>query len=125
MPSAADGIQTFESLVIYSNGMDAFIYKIDKGYWQKKLIEKNSEYQGGLKHYGMCYTNTYKVYITGGLQVVTSSAVSTVYEFGASNYLLGMRRSSMNHTRYGHGSVSIKGVIYVFGGFAHRDVPGE
>lgn len=105
--------------------MEAFIYKIDKGFWQKKLIEKTSEYQGGLKHYGMCYTNTYKVYITGGLQVLNSTPVGTVYEFGASNYLLGMRRKSLNHVRYGHGTVSIKGAVYVFGGFAHRDAPGE
>lgn len=31
----------------------------------------------------------------------------------------------MNHPRYGHGCVSIKGAVYAFGGFAHRDAPGE
>ncbi|TNV72831.1 hypothetical protein FGO68_gene4104 [Halteria grandinella] len=36
-----------------------------------------------------------------------------------------MRRKSLNHVRYGHGTVSIKGAVYVFGGFAHRDAPGE
>jgi hypothetical protein len=51
--------------------------------------------------------------------------MSTTYEFAASNYLLGVRKRNMNYSRYGHGSVSLKGVVYVFGGFAHKDVPGE
>jgi len=57
--------------------------------------------------------------------VLNSSPASTVYEFGASNYLLGMRRKNLNFARYGHGSVSIKGVVYAFGGFGHKDAPGE
>ena len=36
-----------------------------------------------------------------------------------------MRRKNLNHPRYGHGSVSIKGVVFAFGGFGHKDVPGE
>lgn len=66
-PTSIDGIQTFESLVMYGEGLEAFIFKIDRGYWQKKVIDKNSEYQGGIKHYGMCYTNSFKVFLTGGL----------------------------------------------------------
>jgi len=73
----------------------------------------------------MTYSNSYKVYVTGGLQIANSSPLNTIYEFGASNYLLGLRRKNMNHPRYGHGSVSIKGFIFVFGGFAHKDIPGE
>ena len=73
----------------------------------------------------MCYSQTYKVYITGGLQVANSQPLSTSYEFGVSNYLLGLRKKNLNHPRYGHGTVSVKNIIYVFGGFAHKDVPGE
>jgi N-acetylneuraminic acid mutarotase len=73
----------------------------------------------------MCYTNSFKVYLTGGLQVANNSPLNTTYEFGASNYLLGIRKKNMNHPRYGHGTVSIKGEIYVFGGFAHKDIQGE
>ena len=56
---------------------------------------------------------------------MNSSALSTVYEFNPSNYLLGIRKKNLNHPRYGHGCVSIKGIVYAFGGFAHKDIPGE
>jgi hypothetical protein len=57
----------------------------------------------------MCYSQSYKVYLTGGLQVANASPLNTTYEFGASNYLLGLRKRNMNHPRYGHGSVALKG----------------
>ena len=57
--------------------------------------------------------------------MANATPLNTTYEFGASNYLLGLRKRNMNHTRYAHGSVSAKGLIYVFGGFANKDVPGE
>lgn len=57
--------------------------------------------------------------------MANSSAMNTVYEFEPSNYMLGLRKKNMNHARYGHGSVSIKGQVFVFGGFAHKDLAGE
>lgn len=62
-----DGMQVFEQLVIYNEGLEAYLFRIDKGYWSKKPLDKNSEFQGGIKHYGMCYTNNFRVYLTGGL----------------------------------------------------------
>jgi hypothetical protein len=60
-------MQTLDHLVIFGEGLDAYLFRIEKGYWQKKILEKNSEYQGGIKHYSMCYSTSFKVYLTGGL----------------------------------------------------------
>lgn len=62
-------MQVFEHLVLFNEGLEAYLFRIDKGYWQKKPLEKSSEFQGGIKFYGMCYMQNFKVILTGGMQI--------------------------------------------------------
>ena len=64
--------------------------------------------------------------MTGGASIATCQAVGAVYEFQVNligKHSIGLK--SMHYKRYAHCSVYARERVFVFGGFAHNDVPEE
>jgi hypothetical protein len=51
----------------------------------------------------------------------SNSAVASIFEINPGNLNLAQKKKNMNNKRYAHCSLQVKGNIYVFGGFAHKD----
>lgn len=51
----------------------------------------------------------------------TNSAIASIYEINSGNLNFAQKKKSMNNKRYAHCGVQVKGNIYVFGGFSHKD----
>jgi hypothetical protein len=73
----------------------------------------------------LCYTISNRVYIIGGKHISNNCASSNVFEINTSNVTHALKKKPMHHRRYGHCGTSIKGNIYVIGGYSHKDEPGE
>ena len=65
--------------------------------------------------------------MTGGVSIATCSPLGFCYEFFANNMARARNTGIKNlqQKRYGHASAYIREKVFVFGGFAHKDVPDE
>ncbi len=109
---------------MYGPKTEVYVYKVGMGEWEKLILDKTSEYQGGVKSFSLCSIGL-KTYLTGGVMVSNNTPLQSVFEVNHGNMLVLKKKKNMLGKRYGHCSACVKGVLYVMGGFAHQDKPRE
>ena len=66
-----------------------------------------------------------KIIVTGGCCVINGFPSSIVAEFNMKHIRKPKKKRNMLLKRYGHLSCYINGIVYVIGGFSHKDLPNE
>lgn len=88
-------------------------------------MEKSSEFSGGLKHFAIAHSSTNKIYLCGGVSSNNHLASNVLYEINLNTFTTASKKKPMDQKRYGHSAMYIKGIMYVMGGYTHKNMPGE
>lgn len=117
-----------DNIFFFGTGKHLWKFSVNKRAWSKVVIEESSTWKGMIKHHSVvALIEQQRIIMTGGVNVITSAPLAQVFDFTLKNIRSGSKSSmkNMQHKRYGHQSVFMKDRIIVFGGFGHRDEPGE
>lgn len=93
--------------------------------WWTMQFDNNSNYDGTLKYLSSCASPDKKIYLTGGCFTTNSNPSSICLELNTKTITKPLKKKNMLLKRYGHCSICINGLLYVLGGFSHKDTPGE
>lgn len=100
--------------------------------WMKIPVDNDKitaeAFDGTLRYQSACFvppTPDAKIIVTGGCQVINGFPSSIVAEFNMKSIRKPKKKRNMLLKRYGHLSCYINGIVYVIGGFSHKDLPNE
>ena len=97
-------------------------YDTVRAKWHTSKFSVQSSYQGWLKYTSICKVEQNNIFVmTGGCSIQNLEPVRNTYIFSLNNLNNFKSFSPLNICRYGHSSISMNGLIYVMGGFDHRD----
>ena len=127
-------LKTQDPTEIYCFGDNTAVLKFEIGSmnWMRIPVETDKitkdAFDGNLRYMSSCYVPPCpdaKILVTGGCQVVNGFPSSAVCEFNLNHLRKPKKKRNMLLKRYGHLSVYINGIVYVIGGFSHKDLPNE
>lgn len=127
-PPAAPDSKMKDSVVYLGPGKKIYKFSIRKRAWEVLKLDQKSSYLGNIKQFSLINIPDKKMMImTGGVSVATCLPLASVYEFMYKDIKRGRNTGikNLNQKRFGHCSAYIREKIFVFGGFAHSDVPDE
>ena len=89
--------------------------------WSSSKFSAQSSYQGWLKYTSICSLDSSSFIMTGGCSIQNLEAVRNTYIFSMAQLTQFKSCEPLNICRYGHSSICMNGLVYVMGGFDHRD----
>lgn len=114
-----------DSLFFIGPSKKIYKYSILKRQWEAKALNSRAAYSGGIKQFALLtLPDKEMVLMTGGVSVATNNPVSKVYSFFFNDMTRprGGPVKDLNQKRFGHCMAYLREKVYVFGGFAQRDV---
>ena len=118
--------QDIGKIFCFGDSLNYLKFDIATMKWTQAQFSDQGTFEGNLRYFGASFVPNRKIYLTGGCSVVTSVASSAVYAVDLW-YITEkpIKKQSLKQARYGHQSQYLNGLVFVIGGFSHRDLPNE
>ena len=102
------------------------MFDIGKMRWTSNCFRDHSAYDGTLRYFSVCFVPNRKVYMTGGCYTTNAQPSSSCFAIDLW-YITDkpIMKKNMIMKRYGHQCQYLNGLMYIIGGFNHRDLPNE
>ena len=116
----------FGKVYFFGDSKTYLKFDLGKMLWSSSSFRDFSAYDGTLRYFTTCFVPNRKVYMIGGCYTTNAQPSSACFAIDLW-YITDkpIMKKNMIMKRYGHQSQYVNGLIYVIGGFNHRDLPNE